>query len=206
MVLYNHDYGPLLCFTKFLKYQMVVSSWSFIIVLIMVLYNGPSFIIVLYYGPSFIIVLYYGSSFIIVLYYGPLLWFVLYYGPLLWSILYYCPLLLLLFFIIPQDMIVYTRGYFILRSWGGGRGTRNTNVGWWVCEKINMAGTVPEKIYRWTRPSDILSSLDFVQITDRMNIMYIRPLCMHADGLNEISSQTNQVITASCQPMFTWMT
>ncbi len=78
--------------------------------------------------------------------------------------------------------------------------TRNKNVGWWVCEKINMAGAVPEKSYRWIRPSDILSSPNFVQITDRMNM---KPLCMHTDGLNEISSQTNQVITASCQPMFT---
>ncbi len=32
--------------------------------------------------------------------------------------------------------------------------------------------------------------------------MHIRPLCMHTDGLNGISSQTNEVITGSCQPMF----
>ncbi len=106
MVLY---YGPLLCFSKCLKYQMTASLsfllWSFI----MVLYYCPLlsyFTIFLYYGPLL-------SSFItcINLYYRPLLsWLfsylnhevvvsslssiMTYCSPLLWSftmVLYYGP-------------------------------------------------------------------------------------------------------------------
>ena len=60
-----------------------------------------------------------------------------------------------------------------------------------------------KKIMGGLAPVTFFSSPNLGQVTDRMNMMHIRPLCMHTDGLNEISSQTNEVITGSCQLMFT---